>query len=151
MLDNMMVIPPITRHTQTVILLHGLYGKAQDFIEVPNILEDLSSKPYYPSHIPADAKKVEDPDRTEYVDNEYLSGVRWVFPNAPRMTLHWPDDMAHDFSGNVSNQTGKNFEYGVPAWYDYYTNCGGLACMDKINMTQWELMETFFHALVQRE
>ena len=32
MASRMLVIPPITRHTHTVVMLHGLYGKAQDIM-----------------------------------------------------------------------------------------------------------------------
>jgi len=66
------IIPPVGPHTHTVILLHGLYCRADDFEKIPAHMKALFGE-----------------------DLPEASGIKYILPNAPVRTITWgqlPED-----------------------------------------------------------
>lgn len=87
------MFPPEGNHTHTVIFLHGLYSSSGDFVEIPEAFHSLKVS---------------------------RKGIKFIFPNAPRRDICWPDGP----------------EKNVSAWYNYYSDRSGRTRDDQIDMPE---------------
>lgn len=71
--EDSVVIEPTSRHTHTVILLHGLYCRGDDFQTLPEKMIELFGPDFEP-----------------------MKGIKYIFPNAPIRTISWPDGPESD-------------------------------------------------------
>jgi predicted esterase len=107
-LEPPVVVEPSGEHTHSVIMLHGMYCEADEWESLPSIFAQLGGE---------------------------VSGVRWIFPNAPKRTVTWPH--------------GK--EDGVSAWYNYFTARGGTMEHDDIDATHLDAVTRDVHLLLEKE
>jgi len=110
-----LVVPPSGPHTHTVILLHGCYCQGEDFSDVPELLLELCGD--------------------VHGGDGMLSGIKFIFPNAPLRTLHWP----------------QGTEFGQSAWYDYFTSCSNSMRHDDIDEGQLAEITAELTELVRSE
>eukprot|EP00967_Tisochrysis_lutea_P058268 scaffold74050_cov37-Tisochrysis_lutea.AAC.11 len=92
------VVEPTGEHHFSVILLHGFSNRGTDFLPLMRSFARLG------------------------ID---VSRVRFIFPNAPRRTMHWPGS---DWSRR-----------GFAAWYTYYTDLSGQSSADADEIAVCEL------------
>mmetsp|Transcript_65445 Transcript_65445/g.108793 ORF Transcript_65445/g.108793 Transcript_65445/m.108793 type:complete len:411 (-) Transcript_65445:197-1429(-) len=104
-----LIVPPVGRHTHTVVLLHGMYSP-------PEECEMFKSLPAYVAYLGA-------------------SGVKFVFPHAPRRTITWP--------------TGP--EANVASWYNYFTRRDGWLTHDELDEAHLASQTRRLHSILQRE
>lgn len=103
-----LIIEATERHTHSVILLHGMYCTGEMFKTVPQIMSELGGQP---------------------------GNIRWIFPNAPKRKITWPNDE----------------QEGVSAWYNYFTSNGGTMEHDLIDEKHLASVTRQVHAIIDSE